>query len=70
LDGCPVPDPSYLPACHLDPHAAATPFSPEQYAYLQSIRSNETLVKYNYCTDYARYPNINEDYPECAYNAM
>lgn len=70
LDGCPAPNPRALAACHLDPHAAPTPFSSEQYAYLQSIRNNKTLVKYNYCTDYARYPNLNQDYPECKFNAM
>lgn len=70
LDGCPVADPSAIPGCQSDPHAAGVPLTPVQIQELEAIKSNETLVAYNYCTDYARYPNLSTEYPECGRNAM
>jgi xyloglucan:xyloglucosyl transferase len=69
-DGCNVDilDPNSIAKCQQDPHATGPGVTEEQFQYMQNIRDNATLVKYNYCTDYARYPEGTR--PECQYNAM
>jgi xyloglucan:xyloglucosyl transferase len=70
LNGCPVYSEADIATCKNDPHSQAVPLTPEEVQHMTDIRNNATLVKYNYCTDNARYPNLDQDYPECSHNAM
>lgn len=63
LDGCMAG----AAACQSDSHAHGAALTSEEVAQMQSIRSNKSMVKYNYCDDSNRYPTAP---PECAYNAM
>lgn len=42
----------------------------EEIQYMQNIKNNVLLVKYNYCIDFVWYLNLNIDYLECGYNVM
>lgn len=71
LNGCPVTTANDIAVCKADTaHAVGPVLTPEEIQYMQNIKNNASLVKYNYCTDLVRYPNLNTDYPECGYNAM
>ncbi|KAG0558391.1 hypothetical protein KC19_10G024600 [Ceratodon purpureus] len=70
MNGCKVNswDTNAISACQQSSYATGPGVTPEQWQYMESIKNNATLVKYNYCTDYARYPQGTR--PECQYNAM
>jgi xyloglucan:xyloglucosyl transferase len=70
LDACKVAswDQSGIYACQQGVHATGPGVTPEQWQYMEGIKNNASLVAYNYCTDYNRYPKGSR--PECQYNAM
>lgn len=71
INGCTVDswNASSSSACTYAPQATGPGLTPAQVSYLENdIKNNPSICKYDYCTDYARYPP--GTMPECNYNAM
>ena len=70
VDACKVDDWDHegIAKCQRDAHAIGPGIKEWEWQHMKSIRHNATMVKYNYCADYERYPWGTR--PDCEANAM